>query len=167
MNIDQISGFIAGIIATLFVVGTILEVIGCWYVFNKAGVKGWKSIIPVYRKYILYKSVWNPNICWIWLVAVLLDQIFTNYVTGTIGLLSNLFGVVAFIVNVIMKRKLSRSFGHGVAFTIGLVLAEPLFIFILGFDKSQYLGIVQVPKKEKKRKKVSKESGQEAIEETK
>ncbi len=155
MNIDQISGFVAGVLATLVVVGTILEVIGYWKVFDKAGEKSWKSIIPVYRKYVIYKSVWGANICWIWLAAVVIDRVISDYVSGTIGMLSVVFGIVAFIIDVKMKRRMSRSFGHGVGFTIGLVLVEPLFVFILGFDKSRYLGVVESSKKAKKKEEVS------------
>lgn len=153
MNIDQVSGFIAGVLSTLFIVGAALEIVGYWNVFAKAGEKSWKSIVPVYRKYVIYKSVWISAICWIWLAAVVIDGLITNYMSGAIQILGSIFALVAFIIDFMFKRRLSRSFGHGMGFTIGLVLIEPLFIFILGFDKSQYLGVVKVPKKKKKKDK--------------
>lgn len=153
MNIDQVSGFIAGVLSTLFIVGAALEIVGYWNVFAKVGEKSWKSIIPIYRKYVIYKSVWSSGICWIWLAAVVLDSAITNYMSGAIQIVGTVLAVIAFIIDVIFKRRMSRSFGHGVGFTIGLVLIEPLFIFILGFDKSQYLGVIEVPKKKKKKDK--------------
>jgi hypothetical protein len=35
---------------------------------------------------------------------------------------------------------LSKSFGHGVGFTLGLIFLSPIFIPILGFGGSLYVG---------------------------
>ena len=36
--------------------------------------------------------------------------------------------------------KLSKAFGHGVGFTVGLFFLRPIFLLILGFGGSVYLG---------------------------
>ena len=41
-----------GLIAILFY---ILTVAAQWVVFQKAGIAGWKSIIPIYNSYCLFK----------------------------------------------------------------------------------------------------------------
>ena len=33
----------------------VLVIIGLWKIFTKAGEKGWKSLIPIYNVYILFK----------------------------------------------------------------------------------------------------------------
>jgi hypothetical protein len=35
-----------------------------WKIFEKAGEAGWKSIIPIYNVYIMYKIVGMKN--WFW-----------------------------------------------------------------------------------------------------
>lgn len=98
----------------------VLLVIAWWNIFKKAGEDGWKSLIPFYNTYILFKISWGNG----WLF--LLDFI----------------PVIGFVTNVIMNVKLSRSFGHGTGFAIGLILIPNLFTLILGFDNSVYHGPV-------------------------
>lgn len=96
----------------------VLLVIAWWNIFKKAGEAGWKSLIPLYNTYILFQISWGNG----WLF--LLDFI----------------PVVNFVVNIIMSVKLSRAFGHGTGFAIGLILIPNIFTLILGFDSSTYLG---------------------------
>ena len=37
----------------------LLDVIGKWFMFVKMGEPGWKSIIPIYSDYIIFKNVWQ------------------------------------------------------------------------------------------------------------
>lgn len=52
---------------------------------------------------------------------------------------------VNFVVSIIVLNDLSRSFGHGVGFTIGLILLSPIFILILAFGSSRYVGPAAAP----------------------
>ena len=119
----------------------ILDVIGKWFMFVKMGEAGWKSIIPIYSDYIIFKNVWRP----IYFIALVLVSIIgaylgqsTNGETGNylITLLQCASFVIAFLENI----KLSRSFGHGYLFGLGLLIFNPLFTMILGFGSSVYLG---------------------------
>ena len=47
-----------GLIAILFY---ILTVAAQWVVFQKAGIAGWKSIIPIYNSYCLFKIAWGMD----------------------------------------------------------------------------------------------------------
>jgi Family of unknown function (DUF5684) len=51
-----------------------------------------------------------------------------------------LIPIVNIVVAIILWYELSVSFGHGVGFTIGLVLLNWIFLLILGFGSSRYLG---------------------------
>jgi hypothetical protein len=42
----------------------VLLMVACWKVFEKAGEKGWKAIIPIYNEYITYKIAGIKN--WFW-----------------------------------------------------------------------------------------------------
>ena len=103
----------------------VLQIIGMWKIFSKAGEKGWKSIIPIYNVITLLKicgiSPWFifiylasiiPFIGWI---AVLLFTIYQNYC-------------------------LSKSFGKEAGFTVGLLFLQPIFLMILGFGSANYVG---------------------------
>jgi hypothetical protein len=39
-----------------------------WKIFEKAGEAGWKSIIPIYNVYIMYKIVGMKN--WFWYILI-------------------------------------------------------------------------------------------------
>ena len=57
----------------------------------------------------------------------------------TIGIILSLIG---WIFSIIGMHKLSKAFGHGVGFTIGMVLCTSLFELIIGFSKDEYQGDV-------------------------
>ena len=47
---------------------------------------------------------------------------------------------VNIVVAIIVYYDLARSFGHGVGFTVGLVLLSWIFLLVLGLNADQYLG---------------------------
>lgn len=96
----------------------ILAIAGLWKTFVKGGEAGWKAIIPIYNIYILLRIVGRP---WWWLLLMLIP-------------------LVGFIVWILVALDLSKSFGKGVGFAIGLILLGPIFIMILGFGDARYIG---------------------------
>jgi uncharacterized membrane protein YhaH (DUF805 family) len=48
--------------------------------------------------------------------------------------------VVGFVILIIMTNDLSKSFGHGVGFTLGLLFLSLIFYYILAFGSSTYRG---------------------------
>ena len=119
----------------------VLDVIGKWFMFVKMGEPGWKSIIPVFSDYIIFKNVWQP-VYFIALVAVNICSALMNAGNdgSTVNYIANLLNCAAFIISFLENIKLSRSFGHGYLFGLGLLLLNPLFTMILGFGSSTYLG---------------------------
>ncbi len=105
------------IIAAIIV--AVLLIVACWRIFEKAGEKGWKAIIPFYDMYIACKIALGNG--WFFLLF------FVPFVDFFFGIYFN--------------YKLSKAFGHGIPFTIGLVLIPNLFTLILGFGKSEYHGV--------------------------
>ena len=47
---------------------------------------------------------------------------------------------VNLVILIIVYYDLSKSFGHGVGFTIGLILLGFIFLLILGFGGDRYIG---------------------------
>lgn len=102
----------------LSAVWCLLILIANWKIFTKAGEPGWKSIIPFYSEYTMYKFTWGNG--WLFLLT--------------------LIPVVGFIAGIVQTNKLSKSFGHGVGFTIGLFLLPGIFKMIIAFSDDEYSG---------------------------
>jgi len=120
-----------------------------WFVFRKAGEKGWKSLIPFYGTYISYKIVWDGRIYWTLLLALGIGFTisFPCFLIGyTFGLfmsvLCNTVPLGAFIVAGILRRyKMARSFGMDEKHFIGLCLFNSLFSCIAAFGDYEYQGV--------------------------
>ena len=68
----------------------IFQLIACWSVFSKAGEAGWKSLIPVYNSYVLFRISWETRFFW---YGVLLS------VGGVmLSSLGGLFGVLGWLL---------------------------------------------------------------------
>lgn len=111
----------------------ILIAVAAWRIMVKAGEPGWKGIIPVYNIYSLYKISWKTNMFWALLVLELLS--FVGWICSVAGLVIGIMGL----------HKVSKAFGHGAGFTLGLIFLNPIFLLILGFGSSQYLGNLSWP----------------------
>ena len=93
----------------------ILHIIGVWNVFKKAGEPGWKSIIPFYNTYILYKISWNPMWFWLVLLGGLIGAGLLSFATVTVCvILGALIELFTFIVRFVMYYRLCLAFGWGV-----------------------------------------------------
>ena len=105
----------------------ILQIIGLWKVFEKAGKPGWAAIIPFYNIIVLLQVVGRP---WWYLLLIFIPCANAVFVIWGIILINNL---------------LSKSFGQGVGFTIGLIFLSFIFLPVLGFGDYRYLGPGGVP----------------------
>lgn len=97
----------------------ILLVISMWLIFSKAGEAGWKSLIPIYNFYILFKITWGSG--WLFLLA--------------------LIPFVNVVIYIVTEYKLAKVFGKGIGTTLGLIFFPSIFQLILGFGKAQYRGV--------------------------
>ena len=55
LTTGEIAGGILGVFYTIMAIIYILEIIGMWKMFVKAGIAGWKSLIPIYNLVLLFK----------------------------------------------------------------------------------------------------------------
>lgn len=120
------------------VVLLIIYILAYWMIFNKAGEPGWKALIPIYSTYTEYKLVWNTKMFAVFMAFAVATAILENmdgmlflYYAASIGTI---------VMNIIACVKMSMSFGHGTGFAIGLILLNPIFLLILAFDGSAYIG---------------------------
>lgn len=103
----------------------VLIIIAQWKIFEKAGEKGWKSLIPIYNVVILFKiSGLSP-----WLVLI--------YLTTVIPVVGY---IAALVMSIILMVKLGQAFNKSSGFIVGLILLTPIFEMILAFGSSEYVG---------------------------
>lgn len=144
---SAIYGFAGGMFATLGVFALlvtiafyVLQIIGWWKLFTKAGEAGWKSLIPIYNFYILYKISWGSKYFWYMIAAALLSSIFSA-IGGTLcTLLGGLLSIAVLVFTIMQNYKLAKAFGHGGGYAVGLIFIPWLFVMILGFGSDEYQG---------------------------
>ncbi len=103
-------------VVTFFVVA--LAIIAEWKIFNKAGIAGWHSLIPILREYDLCKLADGKGIKFLLFI-----------IPG-----------VNIIYAILYNFRLASSFGKGTGFAIGLIFFPNIFQLVLGFGSSKYIG---------------------------
>ena len=104
----------------------VIYIAGLWKVFTKAGQPGWAAIVPIYNTVVMLQIGGLPT----WYLAPM-------YLGGFIPVVGIL---VAGVFGILMLVGLGRAFGKSTGFIVGLCLASPIFLCILGFGSSEYLG---------------------------
>lgn len=93
---------------------------GMWKIFEKAGIEGWKAIIPFYNAYVLVTEVAKKE----WWYFLLLFVPVANI-----------------IVFIIINIEIAKAFGKPVLYAAGLTFLPVIFYPILGFGDSVYSNI--------------------------
>ncbi len=119
VNCGPIGAFLGigiGLFFIIFFAVFFLVIASFWKIFKKAGQPGWASVIPIYNIVVLLHIVKKP----IWWVILMFIP-FVNI-----------------IVIIIAVHNLSKAFGKGVGFTIGMLFLPFIFYPMLGFGKAVY-----------------------------
>lgn len=171
-NLDSVNtlstseaAFVGGFVGTMTIaalVFAVMVIIGQWKIFEKAGEKGWKSIIPIYGQYILFKIAgarswfWallcvtivcsiamatnNPPVNWNGTQAEINAQVnavnWGNYIPFLIGMVATC--IIAIATEIALAIGLSRAFNKGVSYTLGLIFIPEVVLLVLGFGKAKY-----------------------------
>lgn len=140
---DTTTTTILAVLGTYFVILIIIAVlwvIANWKIFSKAGYAGWKSIIPFYNGYILYKFTWKAPMFFIMLACSIIGSITAQMGSGVWLAIALAFSIAGAVIAIIQYHKQSLAFGHGIGFTFGLIFLNTIFVLILAFGKSEYKG---------------------------
>lgn len=157
LSVDMLSGILVGGILAVFAFGqissfvmAILEIIGGWKLFNKFGEPGWKAIIPFYNYYVEYKYTWKPIMALPVTILGIGCGVAMEYAAegSALQMVLSLAFLVGWVFSIVGFHKLSKAFGKGIGFTIGMVLFPGIFRMILGFGKAQYVGNTSVTAQE-------------------
>ena len=141
----------------LFSIYYILLIIADWRIFKKAGEAGWKSLIPIYNTYIMFKIVKMKNWFW-WIIALgictcvmfAIDGVnpfimteaeieafdFSIHPTTVVATLGMTIALIW--TGITHTYRMAKVFGHGIPFTLGLIFLPNIFQLILGFGGSKY-----------------------------
>lgn len=150
-----VAGYVMFFLTVAFVMWVLL-VIARWKIFTKAGEPGWKSIIPIYADYMVFKLVWDVRNFLILIALVCLGFVF-SFASGGMVVSANgdvavvggnmVFSVLGWIAmigaavwGVRLNLKTAAAYGKGLGFGIGLVLLPSIFTLILGFGSASYVG---------------------------
>lgn len=120
-NENALIGFIVGMGAALYIillVLCVLLIIAQWKIFTKAGEAGWKSLIPIYSTYILFKVIYGNGWKFLFLLVPIIDIV---------------FGIAMWI-------RLAQAFGKDIVFGILTLFFPNICTLILGFGSAQYQG---------------------------
>jgi len=96
----------------------IVMLVALWMVFQKAGKPGWAAIIPIYNVIVLLQIAGKP---WWWILLFLIP-------------------IVNLVVIFLVDLEISKKFGNGAPFAIGLFFLPFIFYCILGFGSARYQG---------------------------
>ena len=126
-------GFV--IISIAIAIGmVVIYIIGMYKLLKKCGKSPVGAFIPFIGQYELMQAS-GVNVWWLVIFAY-----------SGIVLLVPVLGVLAYIAMaiyyaILYSKSLAQSFGKdSIGFVIGLVLLHPIFVCVLGFGKSVYVG---------------------------
>lgn len=132
----------------------ILQIVALWKVFEKAGEAGWKSIIPIYNLYILFKITKSKNFGF-YLGALIVGSImvsvgafFSTYMAfgamepsiwvTVLDIAGIVFMFASIVIQIQMLKRLSHCFNHGTGFTVLLVFLPIIAYCIMAFSSDQF-----------------------------
>jgi hypothetical protein len=106
------------ILLIIYLAIVILQIVGMWKIFTKAGKPGWAAIVPIYNIIVLLEIVGRP-VWWIILFIIPIVNI-----------------VVVFMVDM----DLAKSFGKETGYAVGLFFLPFIFFPMLGLGDAEYKG---------------------------
>ena len=149
-------GGILGTAITLSIIVAVLLIIAGWKIFVKAGEKGWKSLIPIYNYYVLYKIVGMQNYFWGMLVLSLVCEVIflfndfdpnmteaelQAYDFGAhfwVVLAIIVLCITGIVVDIMHTIRMAKAFHKGTGFTVLMVIFPNICWLILGLGKDKF-----------------------------
>lgn len=111
--LESIALYISDHYEILIIAGSLLfiSLLSVWIIYERLGISGWKSLIPVYRHCAIFKAVGLNSWMGIFMVLPIL----------------NVPVYICFLIYLL------RTFSRNYFFSIGLIILPPLFLPILAF----------------------------------
>lgn len=120
MQEDTLVALLGFIFVLFYLVVIAVMLVSNWKIHEKAGEPGWTSLIPFYNIIILLQMTGKP----LWWIALMIIP-FVNIIASP-------------IINLLIYIELSKKFGKGIGFGIGLAFLPIIFLPILAFGPAKY-----------------------------
>lgn len=123
----------------------ILELVGTWKTFKKAGLRGWEALIPFYNTYCMVRiaglELW-------WFVIMMAMTVVSMTVTSGWDMNGEYYnhdgawavGIAVLVLVGAINFRIAKSFGRSKGFAVGMTLLPFVFWMILGTGKDKYAG---------------------------
>ena len=96
----------------------VIYLMAMWKIFEKAGKPGWACIIPIYNTWVMCEIAGMPGWAFI--------GFFIPYINA--------------IFSIVVTVMMAKNFDKGIGFILGLIFLPFIFLLILAFDDSKYVG---------------------------
>ena len=138
-----------GLYFTSYLLGiafSIFQIFIYWKMFEKAGEKGWKYLIPIYGDYIDCKIIGKVKIFWVNLISTIgfivlssillaISQVSQTEFLFLVLFLSITSLIIIMVCQVIKAFATAKVFGQESIFGLGLLFLPIIFVAIIAFDK--------------------------------
>lgn len=118
-----VGGLALGILIFIWVIAlaiAVVQIIGMWKVFKKAGKNGWEAIIPFYNVWVLFEISGYPGYYMFF------------------GLIPCVGPIVLLIFEILAYISLSKKFNKSSGFAVLMIFLPVIAFCILGFGKDTY-----------------------------
>ncbi len=125
---SAVGGFFAlSTILLILLAVYVVQIVAFWKLFEKAGIPGWKSIIPIYNIWLLFEMAGKPG----WWALV--------YIGAAIPVFGFVFGIAAFVLYILAALELGKAFKKDTTWTVlFLIIFNFVGLLILGFGQDKY-----------------------------
>ncbi len=133
----------------IIIASSIVEIIGKWKLFKKAGKKGWEAIIPYYNTWTLVEI----SGCKWWFIFIIIGSslisVNFNYnINETTNISINSLDLIGSAINffgmLCINYNISKKCNKDMSYAIGLTILPFIFYPMLGFGKSKFNNEVKV-----------------------
>lgn len=112
-----------------------------WIIFRKAGIAGWKSIVPLYSGILYYGLVWEKGFYCLYLFGVFVCVMTVRFAYTIPLVLLIVFAAISIaagVIRAVFCYKLAKGFGKGLLYAAGLFLLEPVFKVLLAAGACEF-----------------------------
>lgn len=115
-----------GVFMIVWLALVVVMIASMWKIFTKAGVEGWKAIVPIYNGWVLAEIAGKPG--WWGIVGL----------AGIIPLIGIFASLAALVLFVIISIELAKAFGKDPAYAALLILVPIVGFPLLAFGDAKY-----------------------------
>lgn len=119
-------GLLTGVFLLVILPFLIFYIVCLWKVFEKAGVEGWKAIVPVYNGWVMAEISGKPG--WWGIVGL----------AGVIPFVGWIASIAALVLYIIIVIELSKKFGKEPVFSLLLIFVPIVGFAMLAFGNATY-----------------------------